>query len=431
MNNLLAEMVCCYRFRQRSFELLRIAHHGPLTNEIHRFFSDEVRLRFNGWRNARNQLEGQVVPLVNWVLKNGMPVHRVLSAADETPFVVYDRAERRATDVLWAFFQDLADQSFQAGSFRKQTAGGWQSGPVSLQWPAISSFSSLLFRLCDHTHAANTGRIATFNYLDLRNQDVSALNNRTILSLRSPRSSSPTMWLELSLGAVNLSGTRLFSASLQGVNLARSDLSGARLGRSDLSGASLEESDLREADLTLAKLESANLIKADLSGANLSGAWIAGARLNHAKLAKCRFSPSFLVLVTFRMSDVSRVAYFRRTDLRSADLRNADLSECDFKNCILHNAFLSAANLSNSNLALASTTKTHFSDANIAGAQIPKSTLSSANFSESQIAQALILDESAVEEQRKQLRKSMNDEIERFPLRNVSVLTISDEEVFA
>jgi hypothetical protein len=233
----LRERVNDGRCRSAALELSRTAHSGALTSEIHRFFQDEIRLRFSDYRTSRATIQDRVVPLLNWIVRNGLPVHRALRDSDSTSFVALEHAERRAFDVVWAFSQAVANQAFPPAMFEGDRAkGGWTTAPIALSWPTSTSFTSVFSKLADRGHVTETRRLNSFDFLDLRDQALTELTFGSVIF----EGSRPRNWMKFSCRAGAAPEAEFFQAHLDGADLTRADLRGVVAHAIDLNHALLE-----------------------------------------------------------------------------------------------------------------------------------------------------------------------------------------------
>lgn len=303
-------------------DLSKIIWHGPLTSEIARFLRDEIRLRLPSATLARAELD-LLVPLTNWLLANGIPVHKEQPAGAN--YNKIELADARATNVVWNYLQNVASVAYPFESFQNDNALSWSYGPLKMNWQTAFGFVSLVTKLTKPQLLIENGRIATFDYLDLRSQSIIDVNlDFTSLQFEVDGSFEPFS-LKTSIRGANFSECNLFSCTFWGADLSFSNF----------------------ADQTSIKLSftSSTLIKANFDGAHLGGSsfvscemWLsnfARTELGGVKIIECRVENS-----DFRssssMHDGSLLPlYIARSTLNGSDFRgavfdSAILQECNF-----------------------------------------------------------------------------------------------------
>lgn len=354
---------------------------GSLSNEICRFFVDELRLRYSDEQVSRNLVESRFVPLASWVIKHGFPVHSTTTNSTDGSFLSLELAEHRTLDVFWTGFQAISRQAFPMEKIDDhRQKGDWHSGPLKLTWPSPYSFISLFSKLSSPNLIAENKRLAPFDYLDLQQQAatdftfgaVSYAYNEVQQSVR------PSAWLPISLMATNLSGVGFYGSNLSQANFRYANLTGSVLNRAnlyfaDLRGANLTKASLLRADLSRAQLAQSNMQECRLGHAKFYDADLRDARLNHAML----------------QSDLSAMHDDRSPAIfASADLSGADFSNARIENTVFLEANCNGTNFSGCKLDRAILINTNFeeaiTDANFKQKQLLKSSpISTANRSRS------------------------------------------------
>lgn len=304
------------RFKAAAEHLSNIAYRGSLKSEIARFFEDEIKLRFESIKESREFLNNSIIPICNWAMENGFPVHQIAHLkSDKTNFQNIEIADRRVWDVFWSSLQALAKQSYRVQDFQKQEREfTWDVAPVDIKWPTPYAFQALHDKLAASSHVSETRRLANFGFLDLTNQ---ACTNHTYGAVAYEQSDEfprlPNIWINISMRGTNLSGSLFFNSTLRSADLQSACLSEAYLEGADLRYAVLWQTNLQQAELKNADLEgvilaNANLTGADLRGSNLRSADLRGANLQGADL---------------------RGATLNKANLEGADLRGTNLDEVD------------------------------------------------------------------------------------------------------
>jgi uncharacterized protein YjbI with pentapeptide repeats len=324
--------------------LSKIIWKGSLTPEIARFLEDEVRLRFSVEKQAQQFLEERLVPIGNWVLKNGLPVHTALTNSFEVqPYLLFEQAEQRSLDVFWTGFQAIAKQAFRPDKFEQDpAAGGWYPGPIRLDWPSPHGFLSLFAKLAAPNLISENKRLARFDFLDLRDQAVTDSTFGAVVFYYDERDKSvrPQDWLPISLEAANLAGAQFYGSNLAQANLSRANLEGANLSRANLLDARLWKANLANAKLQRAVFSRANLVSADFRDSELGGAKFFGSNLKAAQFSGADFAPESRydgtgVVPTIFSGASLEGANFRDTDLANAVFSSCDCDEADFRGCSL------------------------------------------------------------------------------------------------
>ena len=208
-------------------------------------------------------------------------------------------------------------------------------------------------------------------------------------------------WIEhaefLNLSQRDLRYADFSHSKLYGVDFRGAKLHGADFWFAKLRGADLSRAKLHGADFWLAELHGANLVKAELYGADLSGAKLRGADLSRAKLHGADLSGAKL----------------HGADLSRAELHGADLADAE-----LHGADLSRAELQGADLRGAELHGAFFYDAELVGCDMRGAEIGGADFTHSNIAQCdlrNVTDEGLNEDNWKQLRKRLSEELEDSP----------------
>jgi len=346
---------------------------GSMTNEISRFFEDEIRIRYHERSDAKALLEAQVIPLANWVVRNGIPVHMFIgSSSDPAPYSVIELAEQRSTDVFWGGLQAVARLSFNVSDFGiEDEEHGWKAGPIVLDWPSAHSFKTLLNKLTSPALISDNKRIARFDFLDIQGQAVTDSTFGAVLFGYNEidQSVMPETWLNISLFGSNLSDLRFFGSNLSQADLRFSNLegavlSGANFSAAKLSGASLRRASLRRTVFSTTFLEEADLSECDLGGAKFHNCRMPGARLTGADFESFGRSPnSHGVPTVFCDTDLTKANFtqcgfdrvvFARCEVKGADFRGTDLNKAvvfdmNFDDAMVDGAIRQAFRLPQSN----------------------------------------------------------------------------------
>lgn len=320
--------------------LSKITWSGPLTAEIFRFFEDEIRLRLNSVGAARNIIS-KFLPLTNWIVSNGIPVHREVPG--NYSLLRLEVAEKRALDVFWAAVQSVARQAYPLQQFGlSESLGGWNTGPLKINWQGPYGFLNFYGKLSSQLLIAETKRISRFDYLSLNNQSLSECSFGIILyAANKDGTVSPREWLPISLVGTDLSGVDVFGTSFWSADLRYADLSNAALTRVNLVSANLSFANLRRATLAYSRIHEADLSNVDFTGATLSGASFRNCTLRSAKLHGVNSGQRY----DFRHADDTPLV-FQSCDLTGLDISESVLSQSVFCECEMQHADISGSNLS-------------------------------------------------------------------------------------
>ncbi|MCZ4290547.1 pentapeptide repeat-containing protein [Hoeflea alexandrii] len=341
------------RCAKAAAKLAAIMRYGVLKPEIARFFVDELRMRLRSAKIARRELEWHFLPVMNWLLQNGFSFSPEPGGQTEMVYARADQSDQRIWDVVWSAFQAIAHISYPWRTMGINHDEAWEVGPVRLDWPNPQSFISLFARLSSRSHVAETGRIPTFDYLDIRGQAVTDYTFGSVIFNESSNEGSfrPLIWLPISMRACRLDGLFFYGANLREAHLNLSSLvetvfSGARLDR-----AILQKANCRSAVFVDASLNFVDAHEANFTGANLSGTKFKSAQLQETDLSEAKFDPRVREggLTIFANASLER-AKVQNTDLGQsilfrckvdgADFTGADLTKChivdtDFRKTIL------------------------------------------------------------------------------------------------
>jgi uncharacterized protein YjbI with pentapeptide repeats len=316
---------------------------GPkvLDNDIVRFIRNEIAVIHIDKLKGMKQL---IIELINFELKNGLPVEREDLLGRKT----YKEENHYAINAEKALFVVL---SIITGNTNERS---------NIEWQSPTDFGNLLRRIIEQRTSDFDFMCQFLNHLCVKNccldfQDLYGANLRN----------------------TDFGGANLRKANLIGANLIGADLIGADLIGADLRGAYLIGADLREADLREANLREADLHEADLSGehssehyrreADLRGADLNGADLNGANLRGANLNSAIL----------------SRVDLSGADLSGANLIGAN-----LIGANLSRTNLSRVNLSRADLRGTYLIGADLIGANLRRAKLRKSDFINSEISES-------------------------------------------
>jgi uncharacterized protein YjbI with pentapeptide repeats len=384
------------RCRTAAEEVTRIAHAGALTIEIYRFFNDEISLRIATSKNARHLIESSLLPVLNWTVRNGLPVHQVVPQAGDLRFDALDRAERRALDVVWSFAQSVAARAYPFTTFRKSGhTKSWDAGPIKINWPSSTAFTSLFSRLSDRGHVTDTKRLTSFDFLDLSGQGVTELSYGSVYFVDS----TPRIWHSISLRGAKAPAAPFYQTILREAKLTGIDLSGALLQKADLQRADLTRANLIDCELSGANLSEALLTDALLTKANLSKACLRSARLVGANLDGVRFGPRPEYAYAERIA--TRVA----ADLYRADVSRGSIKNCDFYYTNLDGVKFVGSDLSGSDLTLARFRELDLADAVMIGTRVSEESLPRLKLSAKQLNDLVVCSIAEVEARRNELKR--------------------------
>ncbi|RUW46466.1 hypothetical protein EOA32_31530 [Mesorhizobium sp. M1A.F.Ca.ET.072.01.1.1] len=224
----------------------KIGQLGALTVEIHQFFYDEVRTRFPIGEDANRLIDHSFPGLMNWVVRNGFPVH--FSTEGSRSFYSLQVADARCLDVLWSFGQALL-----AASLPKKNR---EAGRLVIAWPTAQHFASLFGRLADRVHVGETKRLCSFDNLVLNEQGLTELTFGSVIFAAG--TARPQDWLKLSAKYAKVSGGQFYSANMWTV-----DFEGAHVTESSFDGARMTNANFRKS-----VIDEVRFGHADLNGAN-------------------------------------------------------------------------------------------------------------------------------------------------------------------
>lgn len=339
---------------------------GPITPEIDRFFADELRLRFSNNDARLKLLDEQLVPIMNWVLRRGMPVHETIGDPRQIDFAGLVRAARRSTDALWCAVQHLGGDRLSAD---KSVSDQF----LPIKWPSFSAFSTLLCDLTDRGFVNETKRIPSFDYVNLEGQALTEQTFGSVIYEVVDSGATPRTWLRMSAANANLANAQFYMADLRSALL-----DGSIMRDSQLSGANLEMASMEKTDLTNADLEDA-----DLSRANLAGAVLVNARLGGSNLFQAILTRAKLHSATFGLHILPRHGRWTlliKTDFTQSDCRHANFGGARIENCNFEGANLKKANFSKCKFSRSNS----FDGAQLGGAQFTEDQLALLSLSESQ-----------------------------------------------
>lgn len=352
----------------------KVGSMGSITPEIDRFFADEVRLRFGKLPDLGKILDDRLVPVMNWVLRRGMPVHETADDIRKTEFVALTRAARRSTDALWSAVQHMSKN-------RPRTFEKPRIAPhLPIKWPLFSSFSTLFADLTDRGFVNETKRIPDFNFIDLTGQAVTEQDFGSIIFELRDGAASPRTWLPVSLRNSTLPMAQFYMAHLRNARLDDCNLAGAQLSQANLQSASL-----RSANLTGAILEDADLSRADLTGAQLAKAGLGGANLYQADLTRADLRGVRFGRGADKPSGLTKLygTDFELSNAEAVDFRGSIIEDCQFLETNLARAKFYDSVISANN---------KFDNANLTGAEFTVQQLEAIDLTPSQRASVRIVE---------------------------------------
>lgn len=337
---------------------------GPVAMDryVFDFIRNEMLLReiaeVGKWQDS-------LIRLINFVLRNGMPVDRL---SPRPAFQEEYRQARNAEESLLCLLNICATITERVSV---------------IDWPTPHACGEWIGRLYGQSGAAEN--ILTLRCLSYLNLEECVLDGRDLgeANLRM------TNLKNASLAYANLTYANLTGATLLGCKLDRTNLYGAALTRVDidsdtLTGANLEgvilgDADLREVKLSYRNMTGINLGRANLEGANLErghlgGAYLGRAKLKNANLEGATLLDAFLVDANLTGANL-KAAYLVEATLfeamlKGANLKGASLKRADLREAILCDANLEGADLSSADLRRADLNGANLKDANLAGAKL-------------------------------------------------------------
>lgn len=310
----------------------KIGQLGPLTNEIHRFFIDEVRTRFTAPKIRGVLLDKSFPGLMNWILRNGFPVH--LGVNSSRTYYSLQIADTRCLDVMWSFGQALFDP--------EPIGKKHQPGRLALTWPTSLHLSSMFSRLADRVHVAETKRLASFNNISLEGQGLTELAYGSVIFVAD--TGRPQEWQRLHAQNTHVVGAEFFAANLwsaefSGSTIVSSNFVGAKLVRIDF-----RETKLKSVDFDGADLAGANFIKADMEQCTFPSVVLGASDFTGAKMKAVRFGRSESIDEPYTRSLISDCDMsgaelvevdFGDAEINGLKLNGATLTDCDFSGCDL------------------------------------------------------------------------------------------------
>ncbi len=240
-----------------------------ITPEILGFMKREVR--FLKADEVEDLLEF-LTDIMNWVLKNGFPAHRLEKLSSWTALAAH---QRNATGSLLAVLSALAISEKRS-----------EKTPVPLKWR-------------DEHHARD--------FIEMLHITQGSAHG-------------------LCLAGLDFTNNGVLKPNLMTMNLHNAVLDGAQL-----EGAQLNWAQLNWAWLIGAQLEGVQLEGAQLDGAQLIGAWLIGARLDGAQLGRARLDGARLIGAQLDGAQLDgaqlNLASVKDTSLKSVSLTDASLQK--------------------------------------------------------------------------------------------------------
>ncbi|KNY30209.1 pentapeptide repeat protein [Pseudobacteroides cellulosolvens ATCC 35603 = DSM 2933] len=269
-----------------------------IDEDLIKFIKNEICIALNRKLYNFEELQNSIVILINYTIKNGLPM-------DETPINTYFQKSKHAQNAEKSLFIILGLISASTSKISE------------IKWEDEYTFGDWISRLQGQRRGAIIPLLRHLNNLNIK---------MMCLDLRD--------FYAANLSYSNLKGASLYNACLIMANLREADLEGANLRDANLHKADLFKANLRDANLQQANLRESILLEADLRGAVLRGAVLRGVVLRGADLSG----------TDLRGADLSG-ADLSGVDLRGVDLRGVDLREVDLRGVDLRGAKLRGAKL--------------------------------------------------------------------------------------
>lgn len=247
--------------------------------------------------------------------------------------------------------------------------------------------------------ARNLGRIPRYECLDLKDNDLSAMDLKNCVFYHSKM-------VRCNLSASYLDGSDLDSINLRNAVLINTSCEGAHFERGDLHAVNATKARFRNAKLCFAKLD-----WADLSGADLRGSDLNGVRTKHTILDNVivddttTFDPNLIIIIGASKGELDDMALkngayenqrilggrFARRDLAGAKLRGASLIRADMyaanmRGIVMEEAVLIEANLRRAQLRDACLGSACLSKADLCHADLSYADLSNADLSDANLS---------------------------------------------
>lgn len=348
------------RARSAAEKISKIYSIGTLTPEIDRFLADEIRLRFATMKEPKRILTSQLLPIVEWVLSSGAPVHSI-RLPERAGFNWLWRLHVRTLDVLWSFLQHLSRAVFTSLSGDLVDSGP-DTRILKIKWPSATSFSSMLAAFSDTTVMRDTKRLCSFDFIDLQGQAVTEQDFGGVLYDFTVNHTSPQNWIPISMQGVRYFDAPFFAAHLRSADFRGSQLKDCEFTGAQLGGANFSDCDLVSSVFNEAALGRAKFDNAILDGSSFVGSFLEGTSFLGASLVKAGFETSAELdedaahrLFTVNQAvgcDFARVraakvnlgsvswidCKFVGADLTEAVLADSSFDRCDFTDATLDGA---------------------------------------------------------------------------------------------
>ncbi len=253
--------------------------------------------------------QDSLISLINFVLRNGMPMDRLIP---RPTFQEELRQARNSEEALLCALNICATLTERVSK---------------IDWPAPYSCGEWIARLQGQRGGSeNVMTLDCLSFLDLENCYL-AFRDLLHANLRNTNLKSA------SLAYANLDGAKLEGVNFEQCNFMQASLKGADFGRKSASA------NVKPINFKNAYLDRANLSKTNLSMVNLEGAYSP-----QANLAGTILSNANLKGILLRYADL-RGAVLVNANLEEADLRGADLRNADLRGANLNETMLDGANL--------------------------------------------------------------------------------------
>ncbi len=335
---------------------------GPvaLDEDIFRFIRNEMSLRE---RAQVGEWQETLIRLINFVLRNGMPMDRL---SPRPTFQQESRQARNSEEALLCVLNICARLTEKLSDIDWPTAYACGDWLAQIQGQREASENTMSWQCLSYLNLKNCilyGR--DLSSADLRNSSLEggSLAHANLSFARLERTTLQGCDLSLTL----FYGANLHGQSLAASNFERAILKGSSWNEANLNGANLSRYDLSEIRFVDAQLEGANLEQTFLTGA-----WLSGTNLKNANLQGAILSKAFLIETDFTGADLERAV------MEGADLTYAKLDDANLENAFLKDAKLMRTSLRGANLMRANLAGANLANADLEGAKLDEADLAGA-----------------------------------------------------